>query len=239
MITRSRSRASSPSCPSLLHGRAPLSRLSSFRPGTSRWDAIRYPPGLLPALPHQFDRFNRIKIGIEHPMVSPTQIRQVGRVVVSGFVIKMGNRQTGLYLKTADDTTDERIMLARDAASLNRVAWQLWQGFIAHCDPLPSLVSVARFSETLDRMLLNCRPFPIRGRLPGNARIARDRQPYAFGIWILVFRLPWFWPSWSRPVSRSIGEAFPTIPRIARSVRSISSTPRATRLLCLKSNSAR
>ena len=70
----------------------------------------------MPALPHQFDRFD-LEICVEHPMVRPTQVSQVIGFVVPRTVVEMGDRQAGLDLKATDDATDEWIMLPRDAAS--------------------------------------------------------------------------------------------------------------------------
>ena len=61
----------------------------------------------MPALPHQFDRFDRIEIRVEHPMVRPTKVSQVIGFVVPRTMVKVGDSQASLDLKAADDATNE------------------------------------------------------------------------------------------------------------------------------------
>src|ERR1700730_9061085 len=87
-----RARRAAARLPRLLDRRAPLSRLSGLHARPDHRNPARDRFRLLPALPHQLDRLDRIEISIKHPMVSPAKVSDVVGIVVPGIVVEVSDR---------------------------------------------------------------------------------------------------------------------------------------------------
>ena len=74
---------------------ASFARCRGLQARTNHWNMARDGSRFLPALAHQLDRLDRVKVGVIHPMMRPTEPRQIIGIVVRGIAIQVRDGETG------------------------------------------------------------------------------------------------------------------------------------------------